>query len=473
MHAAAKASESTGTFVFTHRLLEHAERLELPLYLREKCTAKFVDLSGLDNWDSVSLRAIAAAVKYGLRSTRSLVLDGIAIGCRPEVFEDWCAAFEEHPGLQHVSLRHSGLDDSGAQRLAQVLHAHPVLFSLDLSHNRVGDAGVAALAEALEDNHALLELCLEGTDASEATLHGLAMVLERNSLQLTGRGSPAQLLRGLRRARADARTSSARLSADAAGVTPSTEIALEAGACPPGRPPLPPRGAFGAPGLAPRPEAEQLFFAADGPSVQGLLQELARRCEAPAPHGTASQREVLCELRCRAADLRCRRQLERQRGEEALGRVAAALRDGRERLGPQEEQLRRLKEELAEAVECTKAVLEGVVGKKVALKSAADELQRERQQTYHDEVTAEKLVHDLRLWNEEVAEEAQQLERDLHVLEASCERLAAEGERSRRLLHALSFETDRESFKPSWVLQSAPPPGAHRMVTSTGLLQGA
>ncbi|CAK0892948.1 unnamed protein product [Prorocentrum cordatum] len=119
MHAAAKASESTGTFVFAHRLLEHAERLELPLHLREKCTAKFVDLSGLDNWDSVSLRATAAAVK------------------------------------------HSGLNDLGAQRLAQVLHAHTVLFSLDLSHNRVGDAGVAALAEVVQGGFATLEVQLE------------------------------------------------------------------------------------------------------------------------------------------------------------------------------------------------------------------------------------------------------------------------------------------------------------------------
>jgi len=137
-----------------------------------------------------------------------LAIDGNDIGSCPDVLEAWCVALEEHPGLQQISLRDTGLRDHAARRIARALRRHSVLFSIDLSRNRITDQGVAELIHAIQENYVILEVQLEGTDATPAAEARVAATLARNKERFP---ASTKRLQELRRARAEAYASLAQL----------------------------------------------------------------------------------------------------------------------------------------------------------------------------------------------------------------------------------------------------------------------
>jgi hypothetical protein len=192
------SAAATGCFTFAHRPLEDHAIAPLVSYLRDECRSKFVDLSGVGNWAEAST-AIAGAVRNGMRSARSLLLDGNDIGGNDAVLDAWCGAFHDHPGLQHVSLRNCNISDEGVQRVSAMLNKNSVLFSIDLGWNRFGDVGAWYLSEALNENLVLLELGLDGNQVCDVHLGEIGLHLGRNGSKL--KGGVQATLHDLKRAR--------------------------------------------------------------------------------------------------------------------------------------------------------------------------------------------------------------------------------------------------------------------------------
>lgn len=456
-----KAAEATGSFVFARRRLDGLAAVQLSQYLRDDCHARFIDISFLGRWNECSL-AIAAALKYGLREARSLTLDGNDICSCPEVLEAWCSAIEEHPGLQHLSLRDTGLDDSGAARIAKALRGHVVLFSVDVGRNRIYDPGVIALANGVNENNVILEVNVEGTDSSSVSRHRLNQVLDRNRSRFPERGGAAEMLRGLQLARAVALTALSRVSVHMLQMTGSRDLdpsevvdsligtghtmvasapaafthsTAERGAT--FFPPVPPQQREG------KDAATHVFFDAE----EGPSEELLRRCEAGWRY-SAADRELLNELRSQIADLRAESRLEHARAEEILAGVGEAQKRIRVKLEPSEQELIRLKEELSTEVEATKRILQDRIQKQLSLKKLVEEVEDGKKDLSRYKLGAEHLDHILKLRNREVAEEAEQLERRLRTTKQEMEALEADNVRCRKLLQAMRFETDRERFCP-------------------------
>lgn len=473
-----EAASSTGVFVFAQRRLDALTALALAQYLRDDCRARFVELTSLERWEEVAL-SIAKATRYSLRATRSLVIDGNNIAYSADVLEAWCQAVEEHPGLQHLSLRDVGLDDRSARRLAEALHGHSVLFSVDVSYNRLGDAGVIALARAVAASQVLLEIDVSGTDASDASRAELADAMARNAARVCGPRVGTLVLQDLRRAYADAQTASSKLAARkplAAKVTyqpaeasMANQASSAAGA--ESEDNSQPRGTSGEVLMEPsrnltavrgstffeksrmlptargcrseQAEGEVFFDAPDR-----TFAELAQRCEAGWRYN-ASDREYLCELRREIETMRAHRVQERNRAEETLDRIAVAAQAAQQKLVPAEERILALKEELAKEVEATKAMLVENIHHKVVCRQVMEELEGAQSDTSHCLLNAQKAESDLTLRYQEVMEGASKLQQQLSEVERRSEEIQADNKRCRKLLHASRFETETERFGPT------------------------
>jgi len=457
----AKAAEASSSFVFSHKTLDGVASFELLAYLRDECKSKFVDLSCLDPWAELTHPA-ADALHRGLRSTRSLSLDGNDLGTDPDAFEAWCAAIEEHPGLQLISLRATSLGNAGATRLAHALRHHSVLFSVDLGSNRIGDEAVKAFTSALEENNVLLEVGLENTDVSADVKAELEAALDRNRARYGGIGGCAKLLQGLRRARADAVTAFAHgearmpavenclsrhgdlsLAFDAQARHLSTAIKVDS--------------VGGVVWLPIAPSADQAVEAqaenhVDGvifDAGEGVIQELSMRCEA-AWRYTESDAGLLHDLRRKIADLKAQRQHDYDRFQETEARIAEASRIFNEDTAPMHEEIMSAKEELSVVVESTKRVLLERIELNLALKAAQNDLENAEEDRRHAADNAQHLHHTLKLRHREVDEEAENLKAEVTRCEEATEVLEKENEKFRRRLHAARFETEDERFVPRW-----------------------
>lgn len=462
---AAKASQS---FVYAHRRLDGVAALALTTYLRDDCEARFVDLSYLDNWEEAS-HAAAGALSKGLRRLRSLTLDGNDLGSSSKSLEAWCQALEDHPGIQHLSLKSAQIDDIGAQRIAKVLGKQFLLFSLDLSCNSISDSGMASLVEALKENRFLLELSVEGTDSSEEARTMLQHILERNKSSYQGQAGVAGLLRGLRRARAEGVAADAKLVNSAMHVRnhPSADpqntvgVVMQAIQETPAAVSDLARGAtfFRAPELEekerqriqiaePSPEnaaADAVWF--DAPDGRNLLQELVVRSEAGWRYDAAA-REQMQAMRIQLTELQALRLRERERHEEALQRIAREQQEFMQAVRPLEDRILDLREALNGNSGDSAAVFHRNLQLRLDFRGAQDALAVAGEELAQSRLGAQRLESGLKLRHHDTAERLQQMEQELVLAEEDVERLEADNERCRRSLHAVRFETETERFVP-------------------------
>jgi len=452
-----KSADSTGIFVFSSCELDDVGAAELISFLRETCAAKYVDISCLGGFSGIA-DGVCRALSHGLRATRELRLDGNPLASCPETWQRLCSVFEDHPGIQHLSLRNCGLDDTSVEILATALVGQLTLFSVDLSSNRIGDVAIEALCGAMTENRVLLDVFVDDTDAGVPAKNMLEAVLERNRGQFEGQGGCLKLLRGLRRARAEAcsqltkmtrtpalaaRTGKAeRDNCTSMGHLPlSIAVPVAESRCVwlPLQPTYEEVRAAQA-----KDEKDAIFFdAASG----GIPQELALRCGAGWRY-TAAESERLYQLQHLVHRLQAERSTARERTEEANERTSAEQAAFRLRAAPMEQQIYDLKEQLANEVEATRRILKGNLAAKTELKQEKEELE--------DIVHAQSLVadtcqsasHGLTWRQREIAEEVHHLEAQLRRVEGEVEALKDDNERCRRLLHAARFETETERFFP-------------------------
>jgi len=455
-----KAAADSNSFVLSHRQLDGAGAAELVHYLRDLCSSRFVDLSCLGRWPTISV-AVAGAVRSSLRTLRALTLDGNDVGSCGEALDAWCSAIEEHPGLQSLSLRDCGFRDDGVVQLSNALRGHLALFSVDLSFNRIGDRGVEALTGALTDNRILLELPVEGTDASPGALNTLEAVLERNRGRFEGQGGCAKLLQGLRRARAEAVTSLWKGRARTPAVMqPKTrrdafrDVAYYEGDT------RPLTAAVDVAGdrlvwLPVVPTVEEQVDAEEADGADGVIfeagvgitKELALRCEAGWRY-TATDAEGLRELQTMIGDLKTRRRQERERAEEGHGRLTELQRSFQKRTAPIEGQIIALKEELAASIQENQCAYQARMNLQMTLKSGQEELQDALHEREISAANAQQLMLSHKMRHQEVDEESQRLQAQVTRMEEDVERLERENEVFRRRLHAMRFETEAERFVP-------------------------
>eukprot|EP00929_Paragymnodinium_shiwhaense_P078608 TRINITY_DN40768_c0_g1_i2.p1 TRINITY_DN40768_c0_g1~~TRINITY_DN40768_c0_g1_i2.p1 ORF type:complete len:570 (-),score=102.80 TRINITY_DN40768_c0_g1_i2:42-1751(-) len=433
----ARAAVHTGAFVYTHRTLDRLGVDSVKKYMQSECNARFVDLSAVSPWPQLSL-AFAQAFKEGLWTVRSLILDGNDLGSDAEAWHAWCDAIREHPGLQHLSLRHTNLDDAGAEMLAKALHRHAVLFTIDLGLNRIGDEGVTALADSVGDSHVIMEVNVAGCDASEECCAGLHAVLEQNLERFRStHGREPRTLHELRKARAEAAGTavSQPLAADALGLTQgfpdigSGEVA--ASTLPPGCEVSTCRrnDTFFAKQPDPSFEADVkaggadvVFFDASDEPSNGIVAELLARIDAGWRY-TAIDREELIELRYRIDDMKAHRRMERDRAEEVLSRVTDLRAAWAAKLQPLAERALELKEALAIEVEESKTALQKQIQVKMQLKGEQEELEEEVEDSGHTRLTAQKLDSGLKMRHREVVEQIEDAQQRLDDVEKETERL--------------------------------------------------
>jgi len=378
-----------------------------------------------------------------------LAIDGNDIGSCPDVLEAWCVALEEHPGLQQISLRDTGLRDHAARRIARALRRHSVLFSIDLSRNRITDQGVAELIHAIQENYVILEVQLEGTDATPAAEARVAATLARNKERFP---ASTKRLQELRRARAEAYASLAQLALTAPLLEGHRPSQGDSRQLPESQRLPPPQKVVAAADHGTTffdvdtgvdKDEKQVFFDAG----EGICKELSLRCDAGWRYN-AADREELLELRGRIEDLKVNRQQENARAEEILETIARAQAGFNITAAPVERRLTQMKEEFANGIEATKNVLQEFIRQKLELKAAEEELGRIQEDRAHYELGAKKLESGLIYRNREVQEEVARLENQLRSAELSEHNLVEENERFRRRLHAARFETETERFAP-------------------------
>lgn len=90
----------------------------------------------------------------------------------------------------HLSLRHCGITDAGAIKLASCLGTplratNSKLLSLNLAGNHIGDRGACALADGLQMNRTLITLTLSANQVGDAGAERFAQVLSRIALSET------------------------------------------------------------------------------------------------------------------------------------------------------------------------------------------------------------------------------------------------------------------------------------------------
>eukprot|EP00435_Cladocopium_sp_Y103_P073655 s200_g44.t1 len=493
----AKAAQATQCFVFSHRRLDCVASSALINYLQEECEARFADLSFLKKWYKVDADA-AMALQRGLRKLRSLSLDGNVVDT-----ELWCQALQAHPGLQHLSLQKTHLDDMDATRLAEVLRTQSLLFSLDLSSNEISDLGASALLKALEENFVLLELCLEGTDTSEEMRNSVNLLLERNRCKYHGRRPISELLRSLRRAQAEAVTCQVQMSQDV------DEIASQVPSCATSRrtSPRPSRpgtatsrgaltpaagdlsrgeGIFCDPELEEEEEeqeeatdeqemADAVWFDAD--DGRRLLAELNLRCEAGWRYSAADQEELrgtrawnrehlparfllqdatsswMVAFRDMIKELQALRWRERQRHEAALKRLAEAQRRFNMQTSPFETSMFEIQQQIEAVSLEVKTSHEQRMTRQAELETAQKEWEVEQEELLQTQLGFQRVNNSLRLRHQEIGEALQAMRREQNLREGSIEALLADNERCRRCLHAARFETETERFVPHATLE--------------------
>lgn len=468
----AKAAQATQCFVFSHRRLDCVASSALINYLQEECEARFADLSFLKKWYKVDAEA-AMALQQGLRKLRSLSLDGNVVDT-----ELWCQALQAHPGLQHLSLQKTHLDDMDATRLAEVLRSQSLLFSLDLSSNEISDLGASALLKALEENFVLLELCLEGTDTSEEMRNSVNLLLERNRCKYHGRRPISELLRSLRRAQAEAVTCQVQMSQDV------DEIASQVPSCATSRrtSPRPSRpgtatsrgaltpaagdlsrgeGIFDDPELEEEEEeleeptdeqemADAVWFDAD--DGRRLLAELHLRAEAGWRYSAADQEEMVA-FRDMIKELQALRWRERLRHEAALKRLAEAQRRFNMQTSPFETSMFEIQQQIEAVSLEVKTSHEQRMTKQAELETVQRECEVEQEELLQTQLGFQRVNNSLRLRHQEIGEALQALRREQNLHEGSIEALLADNERCRRCLHAVRFETETERFVPHATLE--------------------
>eukprot|EP00746_Dinoflagellata_sp_MGD_P161667 gnl/MRDRNA2_/MRDRNA2_88895_c0_seq1.p1 gnl/MRDRNA2_/MRDRNA2_88895_c0~~gnl/MRDRNA2_/MRDRNA2_88895_c0_seq1.p1 ORF type:complete len:561 (+),score=128.20 gnl/MRDRNA2_/MRDRNA2_88895_c0_seq1:118-1800(+) len=432
------SASSTGCFTFAHRQLESHAVSPLVSYLRDECRAKFVDLSMIGNWEEASI-AIASAVGNGMRSARSLLLDGNDIGGSEAVLDAWCSALHAHPGLQHVSLRNCNLFNNGAQRIAAVLHESSVLFSMDLSWNRFGDEGAQYLSEALNENHVLLELCIDGNQVCNVHVGEIGLHLTRNGAKL--KGGVQATLHDLKRARNDALS--------------SVGFARPVDYTGPHRPQV--MGLIHDP-FAPQDEVaaavDKVWFNVTDP---GICEELLRRAEADWRYNATDQ-ELIRGLHQKIISLKVQRSREREHAEEKLSKIADQQQSYRKQLKPVEDRLYLLKEQLAAEIEQTKAVLKDNIALKTELGRGKKEHEDECRARDLIKTEARMLENSLTQQRREVTAETEALQRELDAVQRSVEGTEKDNEKCRKQLHAMRFETETERFGPPGSARHIPQP---------------
>lgn len=469
LQAQMKAAETTGSFVFAHRKLDGVTAVALAQHLHNECNTKFIDMSALGNWREASAE-LASAVEKGVRGARSLVLDGNDIGSSPQFLEPWCAAIDGHPGLQHISFRDACIDDVAMKRLAETLRHNTVLFSIDIGFNRISNAGIQSLINAFDENHVLLEVILDGCDVCSDVQNRLAIALQRNRDRFPNQNGCLKGLRSLRQARAEAVTAlsirtcgvrdaslctesprpwNANLVTDENAQTIDSSDRLTNSLL----------SMFAAmdPGEMPFIPDTEIHENADGvifEAGRGTTTELNNRCEAGWRY-TASDREVLQELRRKASDIKASRKHERERGDEALQRIADAQTSFRAQYAPLENHIYRMKEELAFEVASTRDEIKANLSRKIELEAAQKELETVQRDHCCYHLGAQKLENNLKIRNREVQEKVEQLKIELSSLEANVDHLDEDNERCRKLLHAVRFETETERFVPRAALEQA------------------
>ncbi|CAJ1388684.1 unnamed protein product [Effrenium voratum] len=463
----ARAAQATRCFVFSHRRLDGVAASALGKYLQEECSARFVDLSFLKRWEQVDAVA-AAALKQGLRPLRSLSLDGNCIDA-----ELWHEALQVHPGLQHLSLQKTNLTDAHAPLFAELLR-EPLMFSLDLGCNDISDAGAATLLEALQQNNVLLELGLEGTKTSEPMRQNVQALLERNARLYQGARPVDEVLRGLRRAQAEAATGQAQLTEGVAEIESQAASTVQS----PMSSPRHPRsrkgdatpaavldlsrgiGAFCAAELEEEEDereepsleqemADQVWFDAD--DGRRLLAELNLRCEAGWRYSAADQEEMV-RFREMIKELQELRVREKQRHEEALQRLAEAQRSFNQRMSPMQKRSLELQKQIEAVQSDVAAAHQQKFFEEGLLRDAQRDLEVEQEELAQEKLAGQRVVSSLRLRHHEMAENLQEMHREQGLLEANIDFLLGDNERCRRALHAVRFETETERFVPHSIL---------------------
>jgi len=423
----ARVAELTHSFIFAHRDLGSLAESALAAYLRDECQAKFVDISSLGGWPEAAL-SVAAAVRHGMRAARSLTMSDNDIGTRPDVLDAWCLALEEHPGLQHLSLRGAQLGDAGVRRISSVLRNSSVLISVDLSFNRIGEEGAAALEEAAKGNGVLLEISVDDdTELGKSISTRLARALASNVERRSGLGGGVHALHELRRARAravDALCGPRALQARAHVGGDGSDSA--------------PQGVAGPPSLSPI-----IFDERDD-----ISSDLLRRAEAHWRY-SATEQETLRGLHQKIVELKQQSKLERELCEETFPRITELQREFRRKVEPIEAEIFRRKEELAVEVKATQELLAITIKQKVALSNATEELADMQRDKELVALEAQRLDSGLKLRNREVAEEVQDLQRSLHAAKDAVDNTLSDNDVCRRRLHALRFETETERFAPA------------------------
>jgi len=458
-----RSAQATQSFVFSHRRLDGAGAAALGRYLQEDCAARFVDISFLKRWPKVT-EAAADALCQGLRRLRSLSVDGNDLAQNSEIFERWCSAVEAHPGLQHLSLQKTGLGDHEAKRLAEVLRNHSLLFSLDLGCNPITDQGASAILSAMDENQILLEMALEGTAISETMRQQLAAAVARNQQRYHGARPVAEVLRGLRRAAAEAATCQAQLDtvldevesrAPTSPASATSSPRKRRGASVPTTPAAAsdlPRGAefFAPPELVEEEEEREELSPAE---------EMA---DAAQWRYSAADQEEMGHFREMIKELQEVRQVERAQHQAALQRLAEATRAFNEKTSPMET----AKFELQSQIEVISGDVSDAYSQKFPLQDTLEREKRELDQLEEglaqEKLGAQRLQSALRMRHHELAEKLQDLRATLESHEAAVEGLEADNERCRRYLHAIRFETETERFVPKAIQSRLPvdPSGA-------------
>lgn len=422
------AATTTGCFTFAHRTLEEHAIAPLASYLRDECASKFVDLSGVGNWPEASL-AIAGAVRNGMRSARSLLLDGNDIGGSDALLDAWCAAFHAHPGLQHVSLRNCNINDEGSQRVASMLSENSVMFSLDLSWNRFGDEGAAFLSEALNENNVLLELSLDGNEVCDVLLGEIGLNLGQNGSRL--KGGVQATLHDLKRARNQALSS----------VGFARPVDYRA----PHRPQV---LALAQDPFAPKDElaaaVDKVWFDTTDP---GICEELLRRADADWRYNATDQ-ELIRGLHQKIIDLKVQRCRQREIAEDKLAKIAEQQKGYNKHLRPTEDRLYQFKEQLANEIEQTKKILKDNIALKTELGRAKKDSEDECRLRDLVKTEARMLENSLTNQRREVTGSVEALQVELDLVLRSVQGTEEDNEKRRKELHAMRFETETERFGP-------------------------
>jgi len=438
----------TSTFVFSRWSLSSRSASILEEYLRTSCQAKFVDLSYLEHWSLIGL-GVAGSVQNALRRVRSLTLDGNPVAADAESVEAWCQAIEEHPGLQCLSLRDTGLCDESVCRLAQTFSESLTLFTVDLSCNPISDVGVEALTGAMTRNHVMLEILVEDTRASERARGVLEDALKRNHASSRGYIDCARMLQSLKGARAQAVAAAAQGLGERPAAAKTQPPSCCGSACADNFADMisPKAPSLAQPGGR---TSDGIFFQVG----EAFADELARRCEATA-HYSVSDLETLRHASSVVTKLLAQRRVAYRHFEETSVRIGGVQEVWTQRLSPMEDSLMSLREQVDAESEAIEALQRRRIEHNMELKRAHDGMEAVLHDRAIEESNLEHLLSGLRWRFREVEEEVAQMQTSLRTTEELVEKLEGDNERCRKFLAAARFETETERFSAAMICSSS------------------